>query len=1080
MHSRYIFCLPALLALLVGAGCRGKAPDPAMKAGLSILCPYDMSGYTQVTERVLLDAFPEAKSYPLQKWNIALEEALREKRILLVTDSASLPSDLWSKFEDFVDRGGIPVFLGSKPFEQRVWSSPGGIKTERQLVSEWAAQTRAADALPPVKTWRLLCGKKRSSGILRVAEHPDLPWPGVVVTLDKRCDHDSLTHAAVDEGSPEHQGNALIFYARGDAATTQIALQCTDVDGVAWRRSLRVTEKWTPFLLRLESFEKILPTNGTEFLTMNRLKRIDIAPGPDSSFQGTGSHGFGISDVRIMTDPRPRHLALDWPGLPMVSTPQDRYPCQPRTVHLLDSDDVRDVWGDVVGSTLRGSLGLGGNAGDANRWIPIAEARNANREVLGWPAAVHVRSSGDGPDRVLGWVGVDISPSTGELAKSLLLALVAKLERRHFLVSAGMDRFVLDHRESFEVVARLVRSHGLAGDVRLAVELVRPNGQTDRRVLVDLDDNTFRVSMGNSPAAPRYSEDWHLKLSLLDRKTRQVLDVMEQPFKLLPDRTDTAAKSWVTCVGPVLAVEGRTLYPLGVHYQPAGPVRDGRRWLAAGHFDPEAVRRDLERLGEIGINTIAVSYGASEDAPQLRYVLDEAMTHRMRVLVVLEPASTGAATLDVVKDMVAKARLGEEPTAFALDLSVPIGNLLRQRIAGDLAWEEWLTEQFGSHEKARAILGGDPFGALPDVDVEEAAPLRHAKRRFLNDMASRVAGSVINPLRSIGTRQLLTARGLTSMAGEFSDPAAGAVHLDFMTPDAGDLHLSQELIMDAGFVTAYCRGMSAGKPVVWIGLGKALGRPPAQADLTGQLLFFDQAFTMCRLSRAAGCFAAAFAPGPGTVDKGLVHGDGTWRPVAESFRSFAHGLRETTPTPAAWRGRTFGADASSLGFASLWSAWRNDFESETRDDLVEELRPSDFGTLTSTLAAVRTNGAPVVPLALMNVINAEWVDAYVGAQPADRDDKGVPSVQRMATCEVELLNTGPATLAAGRRNAKGSAWVKILSPGGRETLLPAPALAWGQRARFAWTPDEAGDWTLRLALEGVGEFGERLVVRVVP
>jgi len=240
---------------------------------------------------------------------------------------------------------------------------------------------------------------------------------------------------------------------------------------------------------------------------------------------------------------------------------------------------------------------------------------------------------------------------------------------------------------------------------------------------------------------------------------------------------------------------------------------------------------------------------------------------------------------------------------------------------------------------------------------------------------SRRYGEVERLVRRLGCRQLLSARsGYGGNGNHWADPmlpidlATGAVHFDSISPEGYALTGDLDQFREGGFLTAYARGVTGGKPVAWLEFGVSVGENPLPPDLDNQARLYRNMLELARRSHAAGCFAWWY-PGGWRVDErsdfGIVNPDATLRPAAEAIRQFKP---RTDPTPA-WSGREFKPDADARGLSALWDKWRETYRNE---EPMQEVRPAGFGKLTTEVPLVSVGGVSHLADAPYEFVNSEW------------------------------------------------------------------------------------------------------------
>jgi hypothetical protein len=358
-------------------------------------------------------------------------------------------------------------------------------------------------------------------------------------------------------------------------------------------------------------------------------------------------------------------------------------------------------------------------------------------------------------------------------------------------------------------------------------------------------------------------------------------------------------------------------------------------------------------------------------------------------------------------------------------------------------------------------------------------------RRFVQDTVSRRCGEVRRFLVREGCRQLLTMRfgvhGLGNSGDEAMmplDPLAGAAHLDFLTLDGSALLEDTGEIQSAGFLAAYARGVSGGKPVVWSGFGAAIGYPPEPAELQNQARIAEQALAMAVNSRSAGALAAAYTGRDRTRDRGLTGPDARWRPCADAFRSMSGRLRRTLIPPQPWRGRELPILPSAQSLSALWPPWRDIYREEVAAERMEELRPGGFGAETRNatfLSLADVEHKDPAPFALLN---GEWGSVSIAGEDRARKPGETIVARQQQELRLEIINTGPALWSASQDRQSRSVWIRAVQAGRADQKIRLPALTFGERTTVVWPAADPGVWVFRPWVSDVGSFGEALRVEV--
>jgi len=796
--------------------------------------------------------------------------------------------------------------------------------------------------------------------------------------------------------------------------------------------------------------------------------------------------------------------------LPMLTPAFRHYSTTITALQIAGASNILSTAGPLeVQCPVRRALGTGGEAAAPYRWIPIATGFGEMREERGSPVSVYIEPRSNAPLRQWAWVGIDPDAQNRKMVGECVGVAIRRLHAGQFLHHAGSTRFAFQPGEPINVSARWVS--GLSADTgaRVQVELLDHAGATLRRVVssprvesAPRGDEFEQINLGLTPDVEHETRTYSLRLSLVDRTGTRAYDVLNQPIRILPPR-EMVDEDWVTASGPLFAIAGRPLSFLGVNYWPLnstgfGPGEFHRHWLDPAFFDPDQVVRDLDRLREAGVNALSIQYLHVDEAPQLRYVIEEARLHRMWVHLFVSHLQPLDQDLAAAEELIKAADLANLPRVFAIDVAwEPHLGQYEDRRKLDAAWASWIEEQYGDAAHAESVIGRPLWrrdGQLtgpPDKEITTDGDHRAAVavyRRFVDDNMGRRYGEVARFLRGLGLRQLLSARtgyggtGSTWSEPHFPiDPATGATHFDFISPEAWGLGDDEWAVNEAAFLVAYCRGAAGGKPVAWLEVGSSVGERPTPMDLRKQASAYRRLFDLVVRSRSSACFAWWY-PGGLRVDEksdyGVVSPDGTWRPVVEAFSDLTYKLRQSNKTAPPWRGREVDRDANARGLAGLWDQWRDMYREELLQNRMEEVRLAGYAHETKEFELRSVGDVAYAAPAPMAGINAEWGRIQIDG----RDVRGRPGeavrVSVRKEIRLELINTGAATWSASSARTDGTVWVDVTGAGSRKERLSIPEIPPGGRTWVKWAGTDPGTWQLRPSLSGAGTFGEPMRVEL--
>jgi hypothetical protein len=1099
------------LVLALGGGCSGRQRPrhETLAHDVRILQPVPGPGESAALN-ILRKLFPGATEIPPGRMPAELSRALAERKVLLVPDARRLPQEWWPGLKDYLDRGGTAIFLGRGPLADRVRLETGRPMAEAERIGWLLREAMQIDDVSAIQGWQHANDSGAIRGSVRVAANPPAGWSAITVEVEGLGLWDAMVLDGIQAGRIPARVNSLAFHARGRADTSRLAVECEEEDGSHWICAISVTDAWQPFALHEASFSHFYggPRRGGEgdHLRLANARKLSIGLSTFHAPLAPGNHAFDVSDIRFAADARTADEALSWPDLPLFSPPYRRYDLAAPRIELEDGSGGWSLGQTALQSPMPRARGFGGELGAPYRWIPVARALDGEGVVRGWPASLYVEPGSNGVVRKWAWIGLDPDATLEEPLGEIVADCVDRLRRGLFLFKAGSSRFSIGPDSNILVTARCTWNEDNLSSLRVAAELWKENGSFPaRRVVAAADDPSAPVelNLGRAPRVGDEAEDYVIRVQLEEAhaRGRRVYDVIEQPVQLRPVTRPSPGEDWVTTVGPRFAFGGKALFLLGMNYWPLSangraPGEYNAHWLEPGMFDPELIRRDLATLESVGVNAVSIQYHEESQAPQLRWFAEEARRRGIWVhafIAGFQPLDQDLARARALFDA---ADLRNEPRVFAIDLAwEPRLGPYAARGRFDADWEAWLSEQYGSVEHAEKVIGqrlwrkGRRVTGPADADLTTNGESRVAVevyRRFMDDLMSRRYGDVVRLIRSWGGRQLLSAR--TGFGGTGStwadpyfpmDPAAGALHFDFVSPEGWGLSGTPDQFREAGFITAYARGMGNGKPVAWLEFGTSVGPDPQPADLLNQARIYENLFDLVARSRAAACFGWWY-PGGWRVDErtdmGVVHPDGTWRPVGDVFRQFLHRLRREKWTVDAWRGREVRRGEDGRGLSALWNRWRDAYRQELSEGRMEEVRPAGFAKRTGEIEIRSAGGVDFDDPSPMETVNAEWGRALADGADVERTRGEAVVVRPRQTVRLELINTGASTWDASEEGKTRSVWVGLESPQGVRQKLPLGFVRFGERVWVSWLAADAGRWRVRPLVSGVGSFGEPLEI----
>ena len=726
-------------------------------------------------------------------------------------------------------------------------------------------------------------------------------------------------------------------------------------------------------------------------------------------------------------------------------------------------------------------------------WRPLFSARNTMDEHLGWPASLYISPPDETqPLRHYAWIGIDPDPTTTKIAWKLLNQTIRAIDTPVLLTQAGLSRHAVTQNEPLTIHASwlLKQPADPHQTLRVAVEFLNPRGQLARRVVsppLPLDQALATLDAGRAPDPGNTPALYTLVISLRDPADSRTLDTTTHLLKIFPHAEIPDPPQPITTTGALLTEGRRPIFLLGLHYQPLtlpAPGRPPQPWLSPATFDGHAFLRDLRHLVSLGFNTLALSYTSPDQAPQLNWGLDELRNLNLRAslriagLDPLNPDYPLAQTLlqairPDLRSTIALVEADLAPLGFhASDI---------QRLLP--AWEKYLIDRFGSLHQAHELLQPSPTHPIPShhIDLKLLTlpdhPLATAYRMFLLDLVQHGHGQTRQLLQRNRFESLLTARSGALVPSPpdadtlLLDPALGSPLLDLIgitPPPILPPDIPTETLLT--FSTRYARGISGGKPAIWLAtLPEALPAPLPPAVLE---LHLDRAFQ----SEAAGWFYPTLHVIPWQHhphSAGLLHPDGSLRTLATPIQAFKHRTRMERPPARPWRGHELPEATFLQDHPFIARQWFIDPRHE------DAIRPPGFRAETEPLIRRHAHDLAREPR-LFRLLHASWIAVTIDGQPAPVPLPETLEVRVNSILTWTLANVGLATWPSPATLSSSPLLLRAQHETGRSETLRFSGPSIGETTTVAWRPRQTGTWTLQPWIEDIAPMGSSRTINVLP
>ena len=723
-------------------------------------------------------------------------------------------------------------------------------------------------------------------------------------------------------------------------------------------------------------------------------------------------------------------------------------------------------------------------------------------------------------------------PQIPDPLRAQLIAALQAAPHRLYLNTAGADQIVWLPGEAITGQATVLNAAASPVQASLQWTISGPSGVTAQpAVALNLTAGELRNVPLQIASLPNGDYTIHFRLMV----GNQEVDRVDSPVRVLNPILTRQPDQKIRIVDGAFSAGGHHVFLRGVNYWPRfiGGIDpgafNGQSWLEAATYDPDLIEADLTEIAALHFNLVNIQFSDFEgfwaqEGRALIDFLERCRNHGIWVQVALRTTITNAAYAGQIsptlESYLQAAYLPGNDRVFAYELLwepmigthdkggqgrlvngalVPIAG----RLVLDPDWRAWVNDQYGSLAKAQQTWGFiaplDDNGQLTnplDDQMESDGPWRimvAAYRRFLDDYLGRNLGALARQLRRSDPDTPLTYRNWTTMTSVHNDNTgydigSGAAHLDFFSPERYSPVLLWPDDRAYGFVTAYSRYRTGGKPVVWAEFGADIGanggNPGSRA---AQAAICD---TMMRQVADDGSNGASVWWWPGgygpmdDTDFGIIDPDGTPRACAKTLAqwntTFAAAPPDLTSDPPATM--TIDRDTDARGSYGLFLNNQDRYVQTRQAGRTVILADLGTGTDTSTMSLIQVGNAPYAGSGPLKFANAEIAGIHVVCPSLDVtvENGSTLVVPSGAICQATptLVNTGEAQWLPGSAPSRGV----ILHTSASDLPLPASLRSLQKTAMGTLTftmGQSATTLSGRLKIQGVGDFGELLNLMLV-
>jgi hypothetical protein len=1050
--------------------------------------------------------------------------------ILVIPNCTSFPGAAGDLVLQFAREGGHVMFIGG-PFLDSPLFKIGDKWLDHAAFQALLRDTSISHRPFPIgpsldlSGWSRACRDRESASDFRVVSEGPEGKPCIRLDVAEFGGWDGRLSPKQDHLFGEGD-DLFLLVAKGDARTSQLAVEIQETDGSRWIATAELATDWQRIPLTTSQFHywHDSPTKnerGQADDQLNPANAARISLGFASTHTpavGGGTHTVWIADLGSGTNPVgtvSTQKANLTSTIPTIYPRYKVFPLNgPAALELLPSplnasqvDDAPLAGLGEPESLVCGiprTMGTGFDRDHKWRFIPLVKATatdGSGREGFCEWLVVNqelpfagVAFAGLGYTAPGQWNSPAFQRRVGDIA--------AFLRQGTLLDDAGTEHMAYWPGEAVRLGAK-IRSFATGRPApQLKLEI-----RTGNKVLWQRTENpapngdTTVVESNWQP--PQEPGVYTFSAALVGDGAH---DTIEHEFAVL-DPNPAPKSEFITAHDGDFWLKGEQWYPVGINYWPLyvsgmdhGDYWAG--WLRDRYYEPALVEQDLVHMADMGINMVSIQSPPTEYYRNLLDFARRCANHGIHINLYNGLASPLGFNEKGLQEYLTVARLPGNPVVFAYDTIWEPGNHVFRnddaRGKWDGEWRAWIDERYGSignaekdwQYKARRNDQGEVISP-PDRFFREDGDWRimmAAYRRFMDDLTSRLWGKAHRRLRELDPNHLISYRQGNTLPYDFA-LSGTSKHIDFICPEGYAVPHSDTGENAIGFITRYVEHTTAGKPVIWSEFGKSvwdgqrMAPNPKAIEMVGE---YHARFYRTALASGTNGTAPWWWPGGYRVgersDFGVVGPDRSERPAAKLIREYAPRYKtpRPKPTPTAWL--TYDRDAHAGGYC--WTAFHEGadaYRDAADDGKLLGIRTKGTGTDSTNTPLVAVGNVPCNGHNPPKYLNAEFNSLQI--QSADGT-----WVEAVDDATIPVRANQPIRARASLGNLQEAAWVPgtskgsvalVVRMGGKQLASvpmssPVPYLADADFGEFTLLPGVAGATPLTVRLEAIGRtpFGE--------
>ena len=861
--------------------------------------------------------------------------------LIVVADAKRVAAELPEALAAYARNGGNLALLGGPFFDAPLSSYGDKLLDHQALVKAVAHDVRPKVVLdfeqPDLPRWQNHSNQRsEESSVTRVEGGAAGTQGALKLRASGEAGWDTFQSPTL-EATVDPQHLLTTFWAKGDGPKSQLVVEWRERDGSRWMTTVRLSDQWQRYVLPVEAFrywhDSSVRGRGGKGDTLHPENVATITLGlahTHALFTGIEGHRtIWVDEIGFAPAPdalrRPADLMPNRLTMPVIETASPRYklfevtnakrlqvnPAQWLAPHV-DLPAASTVYAPIPKPD-----GTGLDRARPARVVPLIQSLDETGRAQASPATLMIPA-----DATHGMVLSVPIADAGFFAHKTTIdwigSLVERMQYGMFLLEGGAKYYASFGEEEMPFGAVVVNRGFRAQTVAVELTMGDAAGHVLQKKSFSVDVQPGEQQRVAAPLKIPQEKGYRFQVSVRLLSVLRFIDQVEHTFRIWQPKP---SPQFLTARDGDFYLGDTPWFAHGVNYMPSsGAACEDHAafefWMDGRAYGQEIVRRDLQNLKAIGLNSVSVFvYHRSHAERNLLDFLMQCEEHGLKVNLSLRPGTPLDFRWEEMREMIVDNRLAENDTVIAYDLAwEPMWGLRPQRKRHDPQWRQWIDKTYGSIGGAEAAWlfaaprENNQIVGPTDAHIVEDGPWRKMVldyRRFLNETLDQAYGRARELVRSVDNNHLVSFRmtiagdPTTQPARMAYDPAGLANAVDIMEPEGYGRIGDWDKVRPGWFTVAYCRAVAPDLPVLWAEFGYSVwdpttgGASPDRLGFAGQ--FYDDFLRMAYESDSGGTFCWYSCGGYRVnerSDYGILGPDGAWRPHTHALHRWADKMKK--------------------------------------------------------------------------------------------------------------------------------------------------------------------------------------------